>query len=256
VMRQARALTAKTIRGNLGFKPTPLFRSLALGARSTGVVAGVLAGGIDLGHQLWSTGEVNFEQSAVNIFVGGTAGATGYLAGAGITHALTHTTLGLNLSRQVATSMGLSTNCSANLLGSGAGGGVAAAVFSYGLYLMGYADLETANRMTVAGVAGGIVGAAAMTATTSLLAAYATAGTGTAISTLSGAAATSASMAALGGGSAAVGSILATTGVGLIVVGVGAGVMWGFNAYDAGQETWRLQLTGEYLSNHYGELAE
>ena len=166
-----------------------------------------------------------------------------------------NTTLGLNLSRQVATSMGISTSCSANLLGTSAGGSIAAAVFAYGLYFMGYVEMETANRMAVAGVAGSVVGTAALTATTSLVAAYATAGTGTAISTLSGAAATSATMAAIGGGSAAVGTALAATGFGLVVVGVGAGVMWGFTAYDESQETKRLELTAEYLSKYYGELS-
>jgi hypothetical protein len=253
VMSQARELTKKMIAGNQGFKAMPFVQSLAKGAGTTVGAGGVLAGAIDLGAQLWISGEVNFQQVGANALVGGTASTTGFLAGSGVTYALTNTTLGLDLSKHVASSMGISTSCSANLLGSTAGGGVTAAVFSYGLYFMGYADLETANRMAVAGVAGSAAGAAALAATTSLVAAYATAGTGTAIATLHGAAATSATMAAIGGGSAAAGSALAMTGVGLVVVGVGAGVMWGFTAFDAAQETERLELTAGYLLKHFGD---
>jgi hypothetical protein len=256
VMIQARMLASESSNQSLGFKPIPLGRSLALGATKAGATGGVLAGAFDFGVQLMTTAEANYQQVAVNSAIGGGAGVVGYFASSGITYSLTNTILGLNLSRQVATSMGISTSCSANLLGSTTAGGIVAAVFSYGLYFTGYADLESANRMALAGVTGSLAGAAAMAATTSLVAAYATAGTGTAISTLSGAAATSATMAAIGGGSAVVGSALAATGVGLVVVGVGAGVMWGFTAYDKRQEAKRLELTGDYLSNHYGNLAK
>ena len=255
VMSQARELVNKTIARNQGFKPVSLGSSLAKGFGAASASGGLLTGAIDLGVQLLSTGEVDFQQVGANSLAGAASAGTGYLAGSGVTYALMNTTLGLNLSRQVATSMGISTSCSANLLGTSAGGSIAAAVFAYGLYFMGYVEMETANRMAVAGVAGSVVGTAALTATTSLVAAYATAGTGTAISTLSGAAATSATMAAIGGGSAAVGTALAATGFGLVVVGVGAGVMWGFTAYDESQETKRLELTAEYLSKYYGELS-
>jgi hypothetical protein len=237
VLSQAREEARNTLARKLNFKPMSLGQSLAKGAGMSAVSGGVLAGAIDMGMQLVSTGEVDFKQVGANTLVGGAAGATGYLAGSGATYALTNTTLGLNLSRQLATSIGITTSCSANLLGSAVGGGLAAAVFSYGLYFMGYADLETANRMTVAGVAGSVAGAAV-------------------IYSLGGAAATSAAMTTIAGGSAVAGSILAATGVGLVVVGVGAGITWFFTAYDAAQETKRLELTGEYLSEHYGKLAE
>lgn len=254
VTSQARELAKRMMAGNQGFKASSLPQSVAKGASTSMAAGGILTGAIDLGTQLLTSGEVDFQQVGVNTLVGGSAGAAGYLAGSGATYVLTSTTLGLNLSRQVATSMGMSTTCSANLLGSSAGGGLAAAVFSYGLYFMGHADLESANRMAVAGVTGSIAGAAALATTTSLVAAYATAGTGTAIATLHGAAATSATMAAIGGGSTAAGTALASTGVGLIVVGIGAGVMWGFTAYDEAQETRRLELTAEYLTKHYAQI--
>ncbi len=251
VVSQARELTKKMIAGNQGFKSIPSGRSFALGSWTAGATGGLFAGAIDFSTQLWTSKDLDFQRLGVNTITGGTASAAGYLAGSETTYALMNTTFGLNLSRQVAMSMGVSTSCSANLLGSATGGGIAAAVFSYGMYFMGYADLNSANRMAVAGVTGSIAGAAALATTTSLVAAYATAGTGTAIATLHGAAATSATMAAIGGGSAAAGGALAATGVGVVVVGVGACVMWGFSVHDEAQETKRLELTEAYLSQHY-----
>jgi hypothetical protein len=250
IMNQAREHSKLATR-NLNFRPRPLWQSMAKGASTSAAAGGALAGVIDLGVQLWSTGDVNFKQVGANTLIGVTAGASGYLAGSGGTFALMNTSAGLSVTRGVASSMGMSTSCSANLLGSSAGGGIAAAVFSYGLYFMGYADLESANRMAVAGVASGVAGAAAMAAATSLVATYGVAGTGTAIASLHGAAATSALTAAMGGTA----GVVASTGVGLIVIGVGAGVMWGFTAYDEGQETKRLEITADYLLNHYGRMA-
>lgn len=253
VMSQARELSKKMITRNQGLKAMPLNQALAEGVGKSMAAGGVFAGAIDLGAQLWTSQELDLQRLGANTVMGGTASAAGYLAGSEVTYTLMNTSLGLNLSRQVAMSMGISTSCSANLLGSATGGGIAAAVFSYGLYFMGYADLESANRMAVAGVTGSVAGAAALAATTSMVAAYATAGTGTAIATLHGAAATSATMAAIGGGSAAAGSAVAATGVGLVIVGVGAGVMWCFTVHDETQEAKRLELTAVYLSKHYGK---
>ena len=83
-----------------------------------------------------------------------------------------------------------------------------------------------------------------------VVAAYGTAGTGVAISTLSGAAATNASLAALGGGTVASGgfgmaggTVALGTGVGVVVVGVSAAVMYGFHLYDEAQDNERIRLT-------------
>ena len=83
----------------------------------------------------------------------------------------------------------------------------------------------------------------------SLVAAYGTAGTGVAISSLSGAAASNASLALVGGGfGVAGGTALMATGVGIAIVGVSAAVMYGFHAYDEQQDNIRLHKTIEYLS--------
>lgn len=252
ISEQARALARETAASGLSFE-RPRMRDRFRKSTAVGVL---LASGIDIGIQLWTTGEVDPEQVAVNAFAGGTGVGSGYITGFATTRTLMNTRIGLNLSRQVASSMGLaSTSLSANLLGSAAGGTVAGVTFSYVLYITGYADLETANRMAIAGAAGSLAGVAVTATTTSLVAAFGTAGTGTAISSLSGAAATSATMAAIGGGSMAVGYALLWTGAGAVVVVVGAGVMWGFTMYDAAQENERLELTYEYLMQHYSATA-
>ncbi|MDP1589852.1 MAG: hypothetical protein Q8M07_19025, partial [Prosthecobacter sp.] len=139
--------------------------------------------------------------------------------------------------------------------GTGFGGGIASIVFAYGGYAMGYHDLTTANQSAIAGVMGVGGGALAYAGTLSLVAAYGTAGTGVAISSLSGAAATNAGLALLGGGTAAsggggmaAGTAVMGTGVGVVVVGVTVAVMYGFHLYDESQDNKRISLTLENLS--------
>ena len=111
------------------------------------------------------------------------------------------------------------------------GGGVGSAIFSYGLYAAGYIDGRAAHTGTIVGV-----GAAALTPVAYGMAysgamaiglSYGTAGTGAAVSSLSGAAATNAAAAWLGGGTvasggggaaAAGGSVLVTGGTAIIVI--------------------------------------
>jgi hypothetical protein len=111
------------------------------------------------------------------------------------------------------------------------GGIVGGSVFSYGLYAAGYSDARAAHTGAIVSV-----GAAALTPVAAGLAyngamaialSYGTAGTGVAVSSLSGAAATNAAAAWLGGGTvasggggaaAAGGSILVTGGTAVIVV--------------------------------------
>ena len=112
-------------------------------------------------------------------------------------------------------------------------------MMSYGGYFLGYHDITTANRMAVAGGAGLAAGAATSTAVLGLVATYGVASTGTAIGTLSGAAASSASLAYLGGGSVAAGgfgvaggTFVMATGVGAVVIVVGGTVYAGFTWHD------------------------
>ena len=127
----------------------------------------------------------------------------------------------------------------ARLGGGVAGGAVASAIFAYGAYAMGMADLRMANRSTFAGLIGTATGAAASATTIGLVTAYGTASTGTAIASLSGVAASNASLAWIGGGSVAAGGmgttggiILLSTGAGVVIVATTAAVMYGFYIAD------------------------
>ena len=220
--------------------------------------AGVLiAVPIEVAFQIITGGQVDWQRVAgVGVLAGGSA-AIGSTLGNATTFALLRTEAGYSASSAVAELVGLR---SASHLAKGAGGlvggGATAIFFAYGGYWLGYYELQTANRSAVAGVAGVGAGAAVSAVTLGLISTYATAGTGVAISSLSGASATSASLAWLGGGSAASGglgvaggTVFLTAGVGVVIVGVTAAVMYGFHAADEHQDNIRLSKTIEYLSS-------
>jgi len=143
-------------------------------------------------------------------------------------------------------------------LGSGfTGGMVTSAVFAYGAYFLGYSDLKTANRNMIAGGIGAAAGTLASATALGLVATFGTAGTGTAIASLSGAAATNATLAwigggtlAAGGGGVAAGSTIVTGGVALIVIGVGAGIMYIYHLGDESTERERVQYLLTDVQSH------
>ena len=211
---------------------------------------------IDVAMQLLGDAHVDWSRVAgVGGLAGGSA-AVGNLAGSATTRALVRTELGYSASGAAAEMLGLgSASRFANAAGGAVGGGVTAILFAYGGYLLGYYDIQTANRSAIAGGVGVGAGAAASAATIGIISTWATAGTGAGISSLSGASATSASLAWLGGGSVASGGLGVTggtvilgTGVGIIVIGATVCVIYGFNLADKHQETVRLAKTIEYLS--------
>jgi len=141
------------------------------------------------------------------------------------------------------------------------GGGVGVVVISSGGYLLGYCDAEHALRGGLAGFAGLGAGFVFSSTTLGLVGAFGTASTGTAISSLGGAAATNATMAWLGGGSlaaggggVAAGGIVLTGGVIIVAVAASAIVMKGFQLYDARQDSHRIKLTIDWLRNKYGRM--
>ena len=138
---------------------------------------------------------------------------------------------------------------------------VGGVISAYGAYFLGYGDLKFANRSMVSSTAsygayaigGATLGATALLPAATSIAGIigATAGTGTAISGLSGAALTNATLAWIGGGTLASGgggmaagtAVLAgisATGVGLIAVGIGAGVTYLYTLNDEKIERKRL----------------
>ena len=105
------------------------------------------------------------------------------------------------------------------------GAGVTDFLLAYGRYYMGYTDLNTANREAFIGLASTMIASGAYFAITSAVSTWGMASTGTAITSLHGAAATSAINAwfaggsiASGGGGAAIGS--AILGGAIVIVAV------------------------------------
>lgn len=221
-----------------------------------GVAGALLVMPIELASQLFQDRPVDWSRVAG---MGGLAGASagaGSVAGNATTFVLMRPGLGSSASVAAAEMLGLkSASRFANVSGGVAGGGVAAILFAYGGWGLGYYDLQSANRSAAAGVVGAGAGAATSAAALALIGTYATASTGTAIASLGGTAAFNASMAWLGGGSLATGgfgmaggAVVMGTGVGLVIVGVSWAVLYGFHAYDGHQDEIRLERTLNYLA--------
>lgn len=135
------------------------------------------------------------------------------------------------------------------VISSVAGGAVVSALMSYGSYFLGWSNLKDANRNMVIGTTASVAGAGTAAGVLTLVGAYGTASTGTAISALSGAAATNASLAWLGGGSVAAGgggvaagTAVLTGGVIIVVIGVAAAGTYAYSLYDQHAETKRISL--------------
>ena len=223
-----------------------LSRYTLFDAGRSGATSVLIAMPLELGFQLVGDSPVDWSRVAG---VGGLAGGSAFAG-----HALGSVTT--SASASAAEMMGLrSASRFANVTGGAVGGGATAILFAYGGYALGYYDIQTANLSAVSGAAGAGAGAAASAVTLGLIATSATAGTGAAISSLSGASATSASLAWLGGGSVASGglgvaggTVFLAVGVGVVVIGVTAVVIYGFYLADEHQDNVRLGLTIDYLA--------
>jgi hypothetical protein len=222
----------------------------------TGAAGVLIVLPIELAMQLFDNEPEDWSRVAGVAGLAGGSAAVGNLAGSTTTYVLVRTKLGYSASVEAAEILGLrSAGRFANVAGGAVGGSTIAVLFAYGGYWLGYYDIQTANRSAVAGLAGVGAGTAASALTLGLISTHATAGTGVAISSLSGAAAKSASLAWLGGGSVASGglgvaggSAALTAGVALVAVGVTSAVFYGFHVYDEAQDNIRLSRTIDYLS--------
>lgn len=222
----------------------------------TSAIAGVALAAIDMSvtaaMDYWRQGKVDVDLIAKRGGVALAAGGLGTYVGQNVTVAVLRSAAA-NTGRGVGGPLSL-TMFGAQGAGIAAGGAVASLVMAYGSYFAGLTDLRGANMMAAAGVAGGLAGAAVWTGTLSLVAAYGTASTGTAIATLSGVAATNASFAVLGGGTVAAGgfgvaggAVVLSGGVLLIGVAVGGVVLSGFNYLNERDDMNRIQLTIDRL---------
>jgi hypothetical protein len=160
-----------------------------------GLAGGLLLGLVEAGNQL-SDGEFDplslGRSTALGLASGGVAVAAGQLTTANL--------ISRQAFAQSAARIGVSTSALANSAGVVSGSSAASLLIAYGGWLAGAYDLDTANRAASIGLAGTAGGTIGYLATMGLVTAYGTAGTGAAISGLSGAAASNAALAWLGGG--------------------------------------------------------
>jgi hypothetical protein len=216
---------------------------------NVGFLGATLGAAFEIIGQLDSKQAFDWQRVAGMTALSGVSGYAGTFFGTLIEHGL--------VSNQVALASNLLiSNGIASFAGGLSGGAITSAVLAYGLYFLGYTDLEMANRTVVAGLAGSAAGALASAGVLAAAAAFGTASTGTAIASLSGAAATSATMAWIGGGAVsagglgvAAGSVILTGGVALIAIGVGAGVMYLFGRSDDEVEQQRLAYLIQQVRN-------
>lgn len=186
----------------------------------------------------------------------GTASAFGGLVSGHYVKAGLNLPYAHNMIHSLSGSLHCSSGAMSTFLSSNAAGIIATAIFSYGMYFFGGMDLQTANRQMLVGSMA--VGASSLfvAGTMGALAAWGTAGTGTAIATLSGAAATNASLALLGGGTLAAGGggVLLGTAIlsgGAILIAGGVAYL-GYKLFelkDAHDETQRISYMLNFFSN-------
>lgn len=179
----------------------PRFTPLEVRGIVTTAGVTVLFPAVDIAFQLGLTGTVDWKRAGTLTLLGGTSTAVGVAASTG-------------LQKLIGCSSGFS-----NFMG----GSITGALFSIGMAAMGYcspqeAAFNTATAMTAAGLTAATPVVMMAIATT-----FGTTASGTAISSLSGAAAVNAALAWWGGGSLAAGGA-GMAGGGALVAGVATGV--------------------------------
>ena len=209
---------------------------LSLGA---GLVSAVITGGFDLLAQSVDGQSLDLKKVIAIATLGGFSGYAGSLSGTLTQHAL--------LSNRILLLSQLSPTAS-NLVGSFTGGATTSALFAYGLYFLGYSDLNSANRSMTAGLIGTAAGGIATAGLMAFATAVGTASTGTAIASLSGVAAHHAALAWLGGGALSAGgagmaggAMVLSGGALLAVVGASVAVMYLFQKGDEQTEQQRIE---------------
>jgi hypothetical protein len=210
-----------------------------------GVAGALLGRAFELASQLATGQKINWEKLGGISLLSRASGYASNMVGTFV-----QTGLATNQSRLASL---IATHTSSTLLGSISSGMVASAVFAYGSYYLGYADLQTANRGMTAGAIGTAIGTLASSATFTLVATFGTASTGTAIGSLSGVAATNATLVwlsggsiAAGGGGVAAGAMVLTGGAAVAAIAVTAGVMY---LYTVGDEMTERERVGYLVAN-------
>jgi len=198
--------------------PTPMQR-IHQESLYAGLVGAALGGGIEVLSQLSSNQAFDWQRFGNITLLNGASGYTGTLGGALVQKSL------LNNQSQLLSKL-LNPKISASILGGFSAGTLASALFAYGTYFLGYADLKTAHRSMIAGTLGAGVFSVGNTMIQLLLS------KGMMASTLS---ATASSTAVMG--------TLSVTGVGLVALaalGVGTGTLYLFHLSDKKAEHQRV----------------
>ncbi|MCK5720646.1 MAG: hypothetical protein KAH84_11975 [Thiomargarita sp.] len=223
-------------------------------AVTTGLVGAGIVGAFELFSQLSSGQELDLKRLGNMTALGGISTYAGTFTGTLIQHSI------VNNQSQLLSKLAKSRSF-APLSSGFTGGMMASAVFAYGAYFLGYSDLKMANRNMIAGGVGAAAGTLASATTFGLIATFGTASTGTAIASLSGAAATNATLAAIGGGTlatggggVAAGATILTGGTILIVIGVGASIMYMYNLGDEETERQRVQYLLTNVQKHVNKF--
>ena len=229
-----------------------------------GLAGGMFAGFLDAGLQLYANGDVDWSQVGQLSLLGAGAAGAGSVAHHLVIAAAINNAAVNQFFSTTANALGLPTGmAAANVVGQGVGGVLGSAAYALGMWLTGNMSDGDAARCFAAGTAGSVGGAAAGVGVVVLATAYGTAGTGVAISSLSGAAANSAALAWLGGGTAAAGG--GGTAVGVAVIGgvvvvaavvVGSVIYLGYAEYDDAVTNLRYKLTSGYLLSANSQLRE
>lgn len=245
---------AKSAQAALSAKSPALKLAGATGA--TLAAGGLLAGGLDVLFQHMDHQPVSWTRAGKMAGLGAGSAFAGEATQLAVSQMLLRSQSARSMTVALGRSMGLLPARAVSLAPKLVGGVVGAVVFAYGGYAMGMYDLRTANQFAIAGAAGSLAGSATGAGMMAAVAAWGTASTGTAISSLSGAAAQSATLAWWGGGSIAAGGGGATVGaaviggvVVIVAIAATASVMWGLHHYDTVQEWARLGRDVDFIRN-------
>lgn len=218
-----------------------------------GKAAVILEGGSEPLEHIFSGKRIQWKRTGSMIFLSNIARYSGTMTDTAIQNAL------VKNSNQLAAKIAMS-QLKALTISRLSGNVVTGAMFSYGAYFLGYSDLRTANRNMIATAGGTAVGALTSVTAMGLVSTFATASTGTAISTLSGAAATNATLAwfgggaiAAGGGGTALGATILTGGTAAVVIAAGAGIMYLFQLDDENTERERVAYLIQSIQEHLNQ---
>lgn len=196
-----------------------------------GVGVSLMAMLVDVYSQYRQCGEIELDRT---LKIGGASGVAGMISAYASRQSywfMTESSFARNLAVQLgwqrATVVGM-----ASLTTQAMGPAIVAVVSAYAMYGIGILDLRDANRLATSGVAGSLLGAGFSAGLFGAVSTFGVASTGTAISTLSGAAATNATLAAIGGGSiaaggggVAVGTAILSGGTTVLILAGSAAVM-------------------------------